>query len=157
MDGRQTIEAFYREHAGAVRAYLVSMCRDPGWAEDLMQDTFVKATRSLPGYRGGSPKAWLFAIARTVFIDDIRRRHPVPSETIDDIGSFGPDVEEQDLIERTLAMLPERQRSALLLSDRVGLAAPEVGEAMGVSPGAARVLIHRARHAFREAYEGGEL
>ena len=39
-----------------------------------MQDTFIRATRALPGYRGGSPRAWLFAIARTTFLDDARRR-----------------------------------------------------------------------------------
>ena len=39
------IERFYRAHADAVYAFLVSLCRDPVWAEDLMQDTFVKATR----------------------------------------------------------------------------------------------------------------
>ena len=55
-------------------AFLVSLCRDPIWAEDLMQDTFVKATRSMGGYRGGNPRSWLFSIARSVFIDDTRRR-----------------------------------------------------------------------------------
>ena len=157
MDGRQTIEAFYREHAAAVRGYLLAMSRDPIWAEDLMQDTFVKATRSLPGYRGGSPRAWLFAIARTVFIDDTRRRRPAPSDLIEDVAVRDMDVEEHDLIELTLAQLPERQRAALLMSDRAGLDSHEVGEAMGISPGAARVLIHRARLAFRAAYPGDEL
>ena len=156
MDGRQTIEAFYREHAGAVRGYLVSMCRDPIWAEDLMQDTFVKATRSLPGYRGGSPRAWLFAIARTVFIDDTRRKRTIPSEAVDELPTQESDIEEQDLIERTLSRMPERQRTALLLSDRVGLGAQEVGEAIGITAGAARVLIHRARLAFREEYRRNE-
>jgi RNA polymerase sigma-70 factor (ECF subfamily) len=40
-----TIEEFYRDHSTAVYAFLVSLCRDRIWAEDLMQDTFVKATR----------------------------------------------------------------------------------------------------------------
>ena len=61
------IEGFYREHAPSVYAFLVSLCRDRAWAEDLMQDTFVKATLAMAGYRGGSPRAWLFAIARNVF------------------------------------------------------------------------------------------
>ena len=57
------IERFYRAHADAVYAFLLSLCRDPIWAEDLMQDTFVKATRSIGGYRGGNPRSWLFSIA----------------------------------------------------------------------------------------------
>jgi RNA polymerase sigma-70 factor (ECF subfamily) len=154
VDGRQTIETFYREHASSVQGYLVSLCRDQIWAEDLMQDTFIKATRSLPGYRGGSSKAWLFAIARTVFLDDVRRKRPTPTDTThDEVAAGSSDVEEQDIIERVLSQMPERQRSALVLSDRVGLTSAEVGAAIGVSDGAARVLIHRSRIAFRAGYE----
>ena len=72
------IERFYRAHADAVYAFLLSLCRDPIWAEDLMQDTFVKATRSISGYRGGNPRSSLFSIARSVFIDDTRRRRAIP-------------------------------------------------------------------------------
>lgn len=146
------IETFYRDHAGAVLAFLVSLSRDRTLAEDLMQDTFVKATRSLGGYRGGSPRAWLFAIARSTFIDHTRRRAERPSDDIE-VPMEGPGPEERDAIERVLARLPERQRAALLLSDHVGLSAAEVGEAMAVSAGAARVLVHRARQQFRALYE----
>ena len=64
MADNADIERFYRDHASAVLGFLVSLARDRPLAEDLMQDTFVKATRALGSYRGGSPKAWLFAIAR---------------------------------------------------------------------------------------------
>ena len=50
------IEAFYRLHARAVHSYLVSLCRDRIRAEDLMQETFIKATQAMGGYRGGSPQ-----------------------------------------------------------------------------------------------------
>ena len=137
------IEGFYREHASFVYAFLVSLCRDRAWAEDLMQDTFIKATLAMGGYRGGSPRAWLFAIARNVFLDDARRRRPEPRDEIDSVSGAGVDVAEVDAIERTLAALPQRQRMALVLADHVGLTAGEVGVAMGLTPGAARVLIHR--------------
>lgn len=146
------IESFYRDHAGAVLGFLVSLTRDRSLAEDLMQDTFIKATRSLGGYRGGSPRAWLFAIARSTFIDHTRRRIQDPTEALD-APTADPALEERDVIERVLAQLPERQRSALLLSDHIGLSATEVGESLGTSPGAARVLIHRARRQFRDLYE----
>ncbi len=118
-----------------------------------MQDTFVKATLAMGGYRGGSPKAWLFAIARNVFLDDVRRRRPVPAPQIDRAGAPGTDIAEVDVIDRTLAALPQRQRSALVLSDHAGLNASEVGAVLGLTSGASRVLIHRARHAFRVLYE----
>lgn len=147
------IEGFYREHAHAVYAFLVSLCRDRTWAEDLMQDTFAKATLAMGGYRGGSPRAWLFSIARNVFLDDVRRRRPTPVESVDSPATGDPDVAEVDAILRILAALPERQRTALVLSDHAGLSAAEVGETLGLTPGAARVLIHRARRTFRLLYD----
>lgn len=153
VENAPTIEHLYRDHAPAVYAYCVSICRDRVWAEDLMQDTFARATRAIGGYRGGSPRSWLFAIARTTFLDDLRRRRPEPSAEAFDTPVEDPDLTEVDIIERTLARLPERQRTALLLSDRAGLSPAEIGAAMGTTPGAAKVLVHRARVAFRKSYE----
>lgn len=153
MSQDDSIERFYREHASSVYAFLVSLCRDRTWAEGLMHDTFVKATLAMGGYRGGSPRAWLFAIARNVFVDDARRRRPVPTEQIESTATSDTDITEVDAIERVLAGLPERQRMALVMSDHGGLTASEVGAVLGLTPGAARVLIHRARHAFRSVYE----
>lgn len=156
-DGRRvesptTIDEFYRVHAKAVFAFLVSLCGDRNLAEDLMQDTFVKATRSLGGYWGGNPRSWLFAIARSVFIDHTRRRRPEPVADLDERGGEDPDVTEVDAIERALGKLVERQRAALLLCDRAGLSYDEVAEALGCTPAAAKVLIHRARVSFRAHY-----
>jgi RNA polymerase sigma-70 factor (ECF subfamily) len=146
------IERLYRAHADAVYAFLVSLCRDPIWAEDLMQDTFVKATRSMGGYRGGNPRSWLFSIARSVFIDDTRRRRAIPVDEIEEKGVMDVDVTDLMLIERSLSKLPERQRTALLLADKAGLSYAEVAEAIGCSLAAVKVLIHRARVSFRAHY-----
>ena len=151
------IERFYRAHADAVYAFLLSLCRDPIWAEDLMQDTFVKATRSISGYRGGSPRSWLFSIARSVFIDDTRRRRAIPVDEIEEKGEVDTDVAEVILIERSLSKLPERQRTALLLADQAGLSYAEVAEAIGCSHAAVKVLIHRARVSFRAHYTESNL
>ena len=117
-----------------------------------MQDTFVKATRSMGGYRGGNPRSWLFSIARSVFIDDTRRRRAIPVDEIKEIGVVDSDVAELILIERSLSKLPERQRTALLLADKAGLTYTEVAEAIGCSEAAVKVLIHRARVSFRAHY-----
>lgn len=152
MDAPSNIEDFYRAHSDAVYAFLVSLCRNRSQAEDLMQDTFIKATRSLGGYRGGNPRSWLFAIARSVFIDDYRRRRPEPVESPHEEMVEDADITEIDAVERALAKLPDRQRMALLLADRAGLSNAEVGEQVGCSPAAAKVLVHRARIAFRAHY-----
>lgn len=150
--GTASIEDFYREHANAVYAFCVSLCRDRTWAEDLMQETFAKATRYLGGYRGGNPRSWLFAIARSVFIDEVRRRHPIPIEQTPEFPVEDTDVTEVELIDQVLGKLPERQRMALLLADQAGLPYSEVATAVGATPAAVKVLIHRARVNFRDAY-----
>lgn len=154
MDGTQTIESFYRMYARSVYAFLVSMCHDRIWAEDLMQETFIKATRSLGGYRGGNPRSWLFAVARTVFLDDVRKRRPAPVAVMVESPVLDPDLAEVDAIQRALAALPDRQRLALVLCDHAGLTYAEVAEAVGCTPAAVKVLIHRARTNFRVAYNG---
>jgi RNA polymerase sigma-70 factor (ECF subfamily) len=151
---KPSIEDLYREHARAVYAFLISLCRDRVWAEDLMQDTFAKATRALAGYRGGSPRSWLFSIARSVFLDDVRKRRPEPTLDAPETPVSDPDIEEIDLIQSALAGLPERQRTALLLADHAGMPYAEIADTLGVTIGAVKVLVHRARLGFRRAYEG---
>lgn len=148
-----TIESFYREHARAVFAFLLSLSRDRSLAEDLTHDTFIKATRSLSGFRGGDPRAWLFTIARSVFIDHTRRRRPEPTDHVDRTAVTDPDVEERHTIDESLRRLPERQRMALLLVDHAGMSYSEMAAVVGVSPAAAKALLHRARTAFRTAYQ----
>ncbi len=150
--GSDRIEVFYRAHASSVYALLVTLCRDRTWAEDLMQETFVKATRSIAGYRGGSPRAWLFAVARTTFLDAARRqqRRPVPAAEVPDVGHEDPDLVQDMAVRQALDRLPVDHRSALVLRDQLGLDYHEIGTVLGGrSPGAARVLVHRARAIFR--------
>lgn len=147
-----TIEEFYRAHAQAVRAFLISLSRDPHLADDLTQDTFIKATRALGGYRGGNPRSWLFSIARSVFIDAMRRTSAIPSDTLPDPGTDDPDVIEELTIAEALGRLPDRYRLAILLVDDAGLSYADAAEAMDVSLGAMKVLLHRARTRFRTLY-----
>lgn len=151
--GRGPLEQFYRDHASSVYAFLVSLCRDPVWAEDLMQDTFVRATKALPGYRGGSPRSWLFAIARTTFLDEVRRRARRPVGEMVELAVTDPDVAEGELVRSILAGLPESQRAALVLRDQFGFSYAEIASILGKSLAATKVTIHRARAAFRRAYE----
>jgi RNA polymerase sigma factor (sigma-70 family) len=152
LAGEASLEHFYREHSLAVYRYLLGQCREPQMAEDLMQDTFIKATRSLAGYRGGSPRAWLLTIARTTFLDAVRRRRDMPVAEAPDTAITDPDVVAVETVRTVLATLPEAQRSALILRDELDLTYEEVAATLGKSLGATKVLIHRARAAFRVAY-----
>lgn len=118
-----------------------------------MQDTFVRATRALGAYQGGSPRSWLFAIARTTFLDDYRKRSRRGTGELVEVPVDDPDVVEEQTVQAVLASLPETQRSALLLRDQLGMSYEEVAETLGKSLGATKVIIHRARAAFRRAYD----
>lgn len=151
------VEELYRAHAAVVFRFLVAMTRDPHLAEDLMQDTFVRATRAIGGYRGGSPRAWLLAIARTTALDRLRRRTEEPVDPAPEPSTTDVDVVEHQTVRAALSRLPEDHRTVLVLADDLGMPHREIAEVLRRSPGASRVLLHRARAAFHAAYleEGG--
>jgi RNA polymerase sigma factor (sigma-70 family) len=151
------VEELYRAHAPVVFAYLLGLTADRHRAEDLLQETFVRATRAIAGYRGGSPQAWLLAIARTTFLDDLRRRVPAPTDEHPEPATVDPDVVEQLTVRGALSRLSEPHRTVLVLRDQLGLSYQQVADTIDRSLGATKVLIHRARRAFRDAYaeEGG--
>lgn len=122
-----------------------------------MQETFVRATRAIGGYGGGSPRAWLFAIARSAFLDAARKRVPEPVEEAEPPASSDPDVAEHETVRRALGRLPETQRTALVLADQLDVPYAEIASVLGRSEGAVKVLVHRSRASFRRAYteEGG--
>lgn len=119
-----------------------------------MQETFARATRYMGGYRGGDPRSWLFAIARSVFIDDTRKKRPLPTDEVVEAPVEDRDPTMREVIDTALEALPERQRTALLLADHAGLSHAEIATVLGITPGASKVLVHRARLNFRKAYEG---
>lgn len=148
-----TIDEFYRVHGRAVYAFLLSRVRDPVLAEDLLQDTFVRATRAMAGYRGGSPRAWLLSIAYSALVDATRRRVPTPTDDLPEVASREVDVAERMLIDQTMERLAPRQQTALLLVDAGGASYAEAAEIMDTTLSAFKVLLHRARLSFRRHYE----
>jgi RNA polymerase sigma-70 factor, ECF subfamily len=147
------VEELYRLHAPVVFGFLLGLTRDCHQAEDLMQETFVQATRALGGYRGGSPRAWLLAIARSTFLDAVRKRTETPVSELPEQGTNDPDVVQRVTVQAVMARLSEPHRSVLVLRDELGLPYADIADTIGRSLGATKVLIHRARHAFRSAYE----
>lgn len=129
-------------------------------ALDVVQDTFVRAARSLDGFRGeGSFRGWLARIAVNQARDELRRRSRRREASLE-AASAAPDTaplpdersERAELARRAMAFahtLPEKQREALLLRVTEGLSFAEVGEALGSSEGSARVSYHYALQKLR--------
>jgi RNA polymerase sigma-70 factor, ECF subfamily len=158
------LEELYRRYRRPVQQYLYQLCSSADQAEDLAQETFIKAATGLLTFRGEcSVATWLFRIARNAYLDSLRRPSPARIDTdellaIPDTASYGDPArqyaasEQRDLIGLALAQLPEKYRSILLLRDAEDLSYVEIGDVMGLSMAAVKVNLFRARRAFRAAY-----
>jgi RNA polymerase sigma-70 factor (ECF subfamily) len=135
-------------------------------AEDVVQDAFLSAWRSIRSFEGTSFRAWLFRIVTNRALDRTRarkRRPELPLEPADDDdatwsepASPGPELadlaasrEALIVVEEALTLVPEEQRAALLLRDVVGFAYEEIAVITGVEIGTVKSRIHRARVAVR--------
>ena len=146
-----SIEHLFRAHWPLVYRYLERRTGDPVTAEELAQETFYRATRAFLGWRGGSPAAWLLAIARHVLADAARRGRPlVPlPETLADPTS----EPQRPPVDAVLSRLPVQQRRLLELVYVHGFSHAEVAAMSGTSAAAVKTAVWRARAAFRALYE----
>ncbi|MEV0581887.1 RNA polymerase sigma factor [Nonomuraea sp. NPDC050310] len=144
----------YREHWLLVCGFLLRRTRDPHLAEDLAQETFVRATRAFLGWRGENPAAWLLAIARTTLLDHVRRRRvELPLPDPDELGVPGFDATGLD-VRQALDRLPEQTRRLLELVYFEGFSLVEVAAMTGRTTAAIKTAVWRARSAFAEVYGG---
>jgi RNA polymerase sigma factor (sigma-70 family) len=127
--------------------------------EDVTQDSFSKALLALRGSAAEIElRPWLYRIVRNTALNDLRDRGPAPeqlSETLAGAGSTAAEVERrEELAElmKRLAALPEPQRAAIVMRELEGLSHEEIAAALGVSGGAARQAIYRARAALRNGF-----
>jgi RNA polymerase sigma-70 factor (ECF subfamily) len=141
----------------ALRRFARALARDAEAANDLVQDTLVRALRAEHLFHGGDLRTWLFTILLN--LDRNRRRglsrRPVLAviEDVDPAGAPGSDGSGRD-IERGLAMLPSEQREVLLLVSLEGLSYREAAEVQGVPIGTVMSRLSRARTALRAHLEG---
>lgn len=135
-----------------LRAFAVSLTNDPTRADDLVQDTMLRAWSGISRFKPGTNLgAWLFTILRNSFYTDHRKRK---REVEDPDGLYvgrlamGPAQEaglEMAEFRRALARLPHRQREALLLVGAEGLTYDAAALIQGVSVGTVKSRVHRAR------------
>lgn len=136
------------------------MLGDVAEAEDVAQETFVRAWRQAPTWRTGQARfdTWLHRVALNLCYDRLRRRREVataePPEQVDDGPRPDRGLEAQDTGRRVaaaMAALPDRQREALALCHYQELSNIEAAAAMGVSVEALESLLARGRRALRTA------
>lgn len=152
-----------RECQGPLHSFLTRLLGDTEEAKEAMHTTILKAWESRNGFQGRSQfKTWLFRIAINVAKDMMRRdRGLVPLEDAPLEGQGPPDrlerLEEAARVREALKLLPERQRTALLLKVYGGLKYGEISKAMDLSEGAVKAHIHHALRKLREVLSRDDL
>jgi RNA polymerase sigma-70 factor, ECF subfamily len=154
----ERFEALYRSCAADVYAYVASLLRDRAAAEDVTSLAFERAyrRRALFDVRRGSPRAWLFTIARNAALDELRRRRrtgallrDVPDEGAD--PELDPQLAERRLVVREgLAALEPSDREVILLKFIGRLSNGELARVLGCSESNAGTRLHRAVQRLRE-------
>jgi RNA polymerase sigma-70 factor (ECF subfamily) len=150
---RQAVEATIP----ALRRYARALTRDADLADDLVQDTLVRALRSEHLFHGGEIRSWLYTILTNLNRNRLRSlaRRPLlsPIEENDAPDLAGPEAGGRD-IERALATLVDEQRDALLLVVLEGLTYREVAEVQGVPIGTVMSRLARARVQIKSYLDG---
>jgi RNA polymerase sigma-70 factor (ECF subfamily) len=155
------VERLYHEHRRPLLAYLARVVGDSAAAEDLCQETFLKALRSWARHDpAASPVAWLYRIATNTAYDYLRRRRRVVFAPLIEVDGLAGTymswsrLDEGEGVRCALAKLPARYRVPLLLHTYAGHSLTEIADALGCSHAAVKMRLVRARERFREVYQG---
>jgi RNA polymerase sigma-70 factor (ECF subfamily) len=172
---RDAFAVLVERHGSRIHAAILRMVGNPETANDLAQETFLRAFTALASFRRGAAfSTWLYAIALNQVRTEYRRRKSMKGQamlSLDAAGGPGDDPgdrpqepagsgpgpadeavrkEEAAILHRALSKLDEEYREAVVLRDLEGLSYEEIAEAVGVPPGTVRSRIHRGRAALRE-------
>ncbi len=140
-----------------LRALAFRLLGDRHLMDDVLQESYVKAYRALPGFRGGSRLGtWLYRIVYNACMDELRRAQKVASLHPDDeLAQEAPNADPHEAIgERSalgaaLASLPPQERAAVLLVDAQGFDYAEAARILDVPPGTVASRLNRARATLR--------
>ncbi len=153
--------------AGSYRAAYTLALRlmgNPDDAAECTQEAYIRMVRGLKRFREvGAFPTWLFKIVSNVCMTEMRKRSrrdlPTEIEALDEPSPV--DVEQAalgrvfwDQLERSVRQLPEAYRAVVVMRDVYGMSGEETGEMLGISPGAVKVRLHRARRRLRDELAG---
>ena len=156
-------EELYRSSRDDVYSYVAGLLRDRSAAEEVTATAFERAYRRRRRFdpERGSPRGWLFGIARNAALDELRRRGrhvEMEGEPVDPDAPSGADEAEASLRRATLAAalsgLSPRERELVALKFFAGLSNAEIAGVIGVSESNAGTRLHRVVTKLREACDG---
>ena len=149
------LEQIYREYARKVYGYLLSLGADRALAEDLMQDTFLKASQNILQFRHDSTlSSWLCAIARNLYRDALRRQKPTVPVEETEIPVYD---KQRDLrLFSCLHQLEEPYREIVYLRNFAGMSFREIGDIFSRTETWSRVSYFRGRQKLKELWQKEE-
>lgn len=160
--GKDAFGEIYRHLFGPVARYLYYRLGEEGEAQDMANDVFVSAYRSLPSYRGGYFPGWVFQIARNAATGSLRKRRfrAVGLEHAESIASSDPsphDVAEQSASHRklyqALSRLKEEHREVVVMKYLLGMRNAEVSLSLGKTENAVNAQQNRALRSLKKHLE----
>jgi RNA polymerase sigma-70 factor, ECF subfamily len=163
-DADAAIRQLYARHAQALRRYVERFCPDRASADDIVQETFIRAWRHLPQLRSGDypVRPWLYRVARNLLIDADRaaRSRPVTvqaqaaEEGRDDTGLDR--VLDEQIVADALHRLSPAHRAVLVETFYGGRTLAKVARQLGIPASTARSRLHYALQALRRQLEDRE-
>lgn len=149
----EAFDAFYRECASRLRLFLRHLLANESAAEDVMQNTFTEMWRRPRGFdpERGSPKAYLFGIARKQAAEWGRRQRPEDELVAD--GGAPCRTETSSAMAEALSQLSEEQRTLLWLREVEGQSYAELAAILDIPIGTVRSRLFAAREALRTIWQ----
>jgi RNA polymerase sigma-70 factor, ECF subfamily len=145
----------------------VTLTRNPTDAEDLVQDTLLRAYRAVERFDGRHPRAWLLTILRHTHYNRVRKQQPLllddgesAQRVLEQTGPAAPSSEEvalseqfEPVIAQALVDLPKEFRAVIDLVDLQGLSYAQAADRLGIPKGTVMSRLHRGRRRIREALD----
>ena len=155
----------YRQHAQTVYKFLLAQCKDPSLAQELTQETFYQAIRSIDRFDGSCKiSVWLCQIAKHLWYQHLRKKKretPMP----DDLPDLPAPSAEEGLLQqegrlkllKQIHALPELQREVVYLRAFGNLSFREIGDVLGKTETWARVTFYRGKEQLRKGGKSDEI
>lgn len=159
-DDDSRLVALYDAHAPSVWRYVVHLTGDPAGADDIVQETLLRAWRSprILAQEPASTRSWLFTVARNLVIDEVRsarRRHEIGVADVPERGhkDLTDALFESLLVEEALAALDYEHRSVIVHAYYGGCSIAEVARRLAIPEGTVKSRLHYGLKALRLALQ----
>lgn len=155
-------QLLYEKHRSYVYSLCLRMTHDPGLSDDLTQDIFLHVWRKIATFKGNAQfRTWLYRVTINMVLLYFRRNKAINVSLDDEVLSATerklmehfppPDIDDHILLRRSLNSLKPHHRSVLMLHDVHGYRHQDISQLLGITSGASRSQLHKARVKLRMA------